>query len=81
MKSILKAAVIKSSISILLLTFLTVGQSLAMNAVDSDLSNSAGSNSGKDHTGLYIFLCLFLVLAAVVPYFEKRSKEKELQNR
>jgi len=47
--------------------------SFAINAVDSDMSNSAGSNSGKDHAGMYIFICLFLVLAAVIPFFEKKK--------
>ena len=48
--------------------------SFALDVIDSDLSNSAGSNSGKDHAGMYFFICLFLVLAAIVPYLEnKRS--------
>jgi hypothetical protein len=58
------------------LILLTAGayNTFAINAADSDLSNSAGSNSGKNHAGMYIAICLFLVLAAVIPFFEKRKK-------
>jgi hypothetical protein len=50
-----------------------VMQSFATNPVDSDLSNSAGSNEGKDQLGMYIFIVLLLVLSVVVAYREKRQ--------
>ena len=47
------------------------------NPVDSDLSNTAGSNSGKSHLDIYLFIVGLLVLCVIVPYFEKRNKRKE----
>jgi len=54
---------------------LTAYNSFALNAADSDMSNSAGSNAGKEHLGMYIFICLFLVLAAFGPRIDRASKK------
>jgi hypothetical protein len=46
----------------------------AGNPVDSDLSNTAGSNSGKSHLDIYIFIVLLLVVCIVIPFFEKKKR-------
>lgn len=58
------------------LTFLfivgSIYSSFAINAVDSDLSNFAGSNEGRDQLWMYIFVVLLLVLSVVLAYREKK---------
>ena len=65
--------ILKTAIFSFALLVISAFNSFAVNAVDSDLSNSAGSNRGKDHLGMYVAICLFLVLAAVIPFVEKRK--------
>lgn len=43
------------------------------NPVDSDLSNTAGSNSGKSHFDIYAFIIVLLIICIVVPFFEKKK--------
>lgn len=64
---------LKTAIFSFALLIISAFNTFAINASDSDLSNSAGSNSGKDHLGMYVAICLFLVLAAVIPFVEKRK--------
>lgn len=45
------------------------------NPVDSDLSNTAGSNSGKSHLDIYAFVVALLILCVIVPFFENRNKK------
>ncbi|WP_423149562.1 hypothetical protein [Rubrolithibacter danxiaensis] len=72
MKSLFK----KPAILIILFTLVSSANTFAQNAVDSDLSNLAGSNSGHDHTGMYIFIVLLLVLSVVVAYFGDNKKKE-----
>ncbi|MBC8054627.1 MAG: hypothetical protein H7Y13_16330 [Sphingobacteriaceae bacterium] len=45
------------------------------NPVDSDLSNTAGTNSGKSHLDIYLFIVALLVICMIVPFFENRNKK------
>ena len=64
-KNISRLAPIFSAL-LLLLSVTAVG-----NPIDSDLSNTAGTNSGNSHLDIYIFIIALLVLCVVVPFFEK----------
>jgi hypothetical protein len=55
------------------LLFCATAVSAAGNPIDSDLSNTAGSNSGKSHLDIYIFIVALLVLCVIVPFFEKKK--------
>ncbi len=70
---LLKSSGIKKSFFTILFAMIFVCRSVAQNAVDSDLSNSAGTNEGKDQLGMYIFIVLLLVLSVVVAYREKKQ--------
>ena len=70
---LLKSSGIKKSFFTILFAMIFVCRSAAQNVVDSDLSNSAGTNEGKDQLGMYIFIVLLLVLSVVVAYREKRQ--------
>ena len=70
---ILKSYSVKKSFLTVLFATIFVFHSLAQNVVDSDISNSAGSNEGKDQLGMYIFIVLLLVLSVVVAYREKKQ--------
>lgn len=48
----------------------------AGNPVDSDISNTAGTNSGNSHLDIYLFIVALLVLVVVVPFFEDKNKKK-----
>jgi hypothetical protein len=69
----LKSFSAKKTIFGLLLMVVSIQNSSAINAVDSDLSNFAGSNEGRDQLGMYIFVVLLLVLSVVLAYREKKS--------
>jgi hypothetical protein len=69
----LKSFSAKKIIAALLLVVASMHNSFAINAVDSDLSNFAGSNEGRDQLGMYIFVVLLLVLSVVLAYREKKS--------
>jgi hypothetical protein len=68
----LKSGIAKK-VSLILIFLTSVYSSFAINAVDSDLSNFAGSNEGRDQLGMYIFVVLLLVLSVVLAYREKRE--------
>jgi hypothetical protein len=57
-------------------TFLFIWGSMysafAINAVDSDMSNYAGSNEGRDQLGMYLFVLFLLVLSVILGYREKK---------
>jgi hypothetical protein len=55
------------------LLFGATAVSAAGNPIDSDLSNTAGSNSGKSHLDIYLFIVALLVLCVIVPFFEKKK--------
>lgn len=59
------------------LLFVSAGlmNSFAVNAVDSDLSNTAGSNSGHINVSPFILVVVFLVLAATAPFYTKRKRD------
>lgn len=61
---------------ILLSVFGAAQSSFAHNYVDSDLSNVAGSNSGKAHADIYIFILAMLILSVIAAYLEDRVKAK-----
>jgi len=71
-------AVVKNSKVILVTLMLSVisAYSFAVNPIDSDLTNSAGSNSGKSHLDIYLFIVSLLVLCVVIAYWEDRQKTK-----
>ena len=50
----------------------TVTNSFAVNVADSDISNTAGSNSGHQNVSPFILVVLFLILAATAPLYEKK---------
>ena len=50
------------------------------NPVDSDLSNTAGTNSGKSHLDIYAFIVALLILCVIVPFFEKKDKKASSSN-
>lgn len=58
--------------------FVAANVSAAGNPIDSDLSNTAGSNSGKSHLDIYIFIVALLVICVVVPFLEKK-KDKSVR--
>ncbi|WP_069658573.1 hypothetical protein [Arcticibacter eurypsychrophilus] len=63
----------------LLYTFLLITSisysSFAVNVVDSDLSNTADSNSGHSNATIYAFIVIFLILAATAPFYDKKGKK------
>ena len=70
---LLKSFLTKTVTLTLLFTGVSMFNSFAINAVDSDLSNYAGSNEGSDQVGMYIFVVLLLVLSVVMAYREKKQ--------
>lgn len=44
------------------------------NPIDSDLSNTAGTNSGKSHLDIYLFIVALLVICVVIPFWEDKRK-------
>jgi hypothetical protein len=44
------------------------------NPVDSDLSNTAGSNSGKSHLEIYAFIVVLLIICIIAPFFENKKR-------
>lgn len=60
----------KAALSIFAI-LLTVFNSFAGNPVDSDMSNTAGTNSGNSHLEIYLFIVALLVLVVVVAYTQK----------
>lgn len=70
MKSLFKKA---------LYTFLLIASSaynsFAINVVDSDLSNTAGSNRGHENLTIYVFIIIFLILAATAPFYDKKGNK------
>ena len=68
---------LKASVKAILFTLLfavsSIGQSFAGYIADSDLSNSAGSNEGKDQLWMYLFICFFLVLSVYLGYSKKKE--------
>ena len=63
-----------SVLTILLVVFSITGFA-AGNPIDSDLSNTAGTNSGKSHLDIYIFIVLLLIACVVVPFIEGKNKK------
>jgi hypothetical protein len=59
--------------------FIAVSASSAFsqNAFDSDMSNSAGSNAGNEHTGFFICIVLFIILPIFVAYFGGKKKNSD----
>jgi hypothetical protein len=74
----------KSLVKKLLYTLLFITSvsysSFAVNVVDSDLSNTAGSNSGHENLTIYMFIIVFLILAATAPFYDKKSKKRTNEN-
>ncbi|PWG82392.1 hypothetical protein DDR33_00540 [Pararcticibacter amylolyticus] len=70
MKSVLK----KVFYTLLFLGF-SVCNSFAVNVADSDISNTAGSNSGHINISPFILVVLFLLLAATAPLYTKNRKD------
>ena len=75
MKLIKKLSILTPALTLIFILF-AVNVFAAGNPVDSDLSNTAGSNSGKSHLDIYLFIVALLVLCVVVPFFENRNKKK-----
>ncbi len=48
------------------------------NRIDSDLSNTAGTNSGKSHLDIYLFIVALLVICVVIPFWEDKHKSKQV---
>lgn len=69
----------KKIISTLTIIAFTVCTTFAQNAADSDGSNDADSNSGRNHLGLYLFIVLLLVFTVITAYFTK-NKQKTPEN-
>lgn len=65
----------------LLYTFLFIlagiTNSFAVNIADSDISNTAGSNSGHMNISPFILVVLFLLLAAAAPFYSKNTNTTE----
>lgn len=70
---LLKSSGIKKSFFTVLFAMIFVFRAAATNVVDSDLSNSAGTNEGKDQLWMYLFIVSFLVLSVILAY----RKEKQ----
>lgn len=61
----------------LIISILSTVDTSARNVVDSDMSNTAGSNLGKSHLDIYLFIVGMLVLCLVIPYWEDKQKAKK----
>lgn len=62
--------------SVLAFVLFSSVNAFAGNPVDSDISNTAGTNSGNSHLDIYLFIVALLVLVVVVPFFEDKNKKK-----
>lgn len=54
-----------------------ITNSFAVNIADSDISNTAGSNSGHMNISPFILVVLFLLLAATAPFYSKNTNTTE----
>ncbi len=61
----------------LVLSVMSAVSALANNPIDSDLSNTAGSNSGKSHLDIYLFIVALLVICVIIPYWEDKRKSNK----
>lgn len=68
----MKSVVNKVFYTLVFLCF-SVVNSFAVNVADSDISNTAGSNSGHQNIAPFILVVLFLLLAATAPFYTKRK--------
>lgn len=66
-----------SAIKRVFYTLLVIGlgsvQAFAVNVADSDISNTAGSNSGHSNISPFILVVLFLLLAAFAPFYTSKK--------
>lgn len=67
----------KAVLFTLVLTFFNTLNTFAGNVIDSDMSNTAGSNLGNSHLDIYIFIIALLILCLVIPYWEDKQKAKK----
>lgn len=72
---LVKKVVVLTPVLTLMFALFAVNVFAVGNPVDSDLSNTAGTNSGKSHLDIYIFIVALLVLCIVVPFYEDRNKK------
>lgn len=58
------------------IAFLLAGvtNSFAVNVADSDISNTAGTNSGHSNIFPFLLVVIFLLLAATAPLYSKNKK-------
>ncbi len=70
----MKSVVRKVFYTLVFLGF-SAGGSFAINVADSDLSNTAGSNSGHQNVSPFILVVIFLLLAATAPFYTKKKKD------
>lgn len=70
----MKSVVKKVFYTILFLGF-SAYNSYAVNVADSDISNTAGSNSGHINVSPFILVVLFLLLAATAPLYDKKKHD------
>jgi hypothetical protein len=59
-----------------ILTSLNLRNTFA-NRIDSDLSNTAGTNSGKSHLDIYLFIVALLVICIIIPYWKNKPSSKK----
>lgn len=70
----MKTVVRKAFYTLLFLGF-SVCSTFATNVADSDISNTAGSNSGHQNVSPFILVVLFLILAATAPFYTKKKRD------
>lgn len=68
----MKSVVRKVFYTLLFMAF-GAASSFAVNVADSDLTNTAGSNSGHQNISPFILVVLFLLLAATAPFYTKKK--------
>lgn len=67
----------KAVIFTLALTVFNSLNTFAGNVIDSDMSNTAGTNLGNSHLDIYIFIIALLILCLIIPYWEDKQKAKK----
>jgi cbb3-type cytochrome oxidase subunit 3 len=70
---LLKSSGFLKSFFTILFAIIFISRSAAQYIADSDISNSAGTNEGKDQLWMYVFIVSLLVLSVVIAYRKKQA--------
>lgn len=69
MKTLLKR------VSLTFVALFIVLNTMAVNVVDSDMSNTAGSNAGNAHLGFYLAICALIIASVIMPFIGKKEEK------